>query len=198
MSQFISKKTPQLGEGERCLLLSLARRSLEAAVRWEEAPAAGAVPNALEARLGAFVSLHVGEELRGCIGYVQATLPLYRTVMDAAQAAALRDPRFPPVEPAELSAVELEISVLSPFRPVRPEEIQVGAHGLMITLDRARGLLLPQVAVLRQWDRERFLDETCRKAGLPPDAWRRGATIESFTAEVFREGALQGGGSFPR
>ena len=90
--------------------------------------------------------------------------------------------------------MKLEISVLSSFRAVRPEEIQVGAHGLMVSQDRARGLLLPQVAVERHWDRDRFLEETCRKAGLPPDAWRRGATIERFTAEVFRERNPSGGG----
>jgi len=136
---------------------------------------------------GAFVSLHKQGLLRGCIGYVHALHPLYRTVMEAAAAAALHDPRFPPVRPAELPDVHLEISVLSPFRTVRAEEIQVGAHGLLIAQERKQGLLLPQVAVEHQWDRERFLEETCRKAGLAPDAWRRGATIEAFTAEVFGE-----------
>ena len=178
----------RLTEEDRRFLLWLARRSLEAAVRREPKPSPPEVPTVLEARLGAFVSLHKEEVLRGCIGYVQATLPLYRTVMDAAEAAALRDPRFPPLQPPELPGVGLEISVLSVFRAVRPDEIEVGAHGLMITQDLARGLLLPQVAVARQWDRERFLEEACRKAGLPPDAWRRGAIIEGFTAEVFREG----------
>lgn len=188
MSQLTPAVTFRLSDSERRLLLSLARRSLEAAVRQEPRPAPPEVPGVLEARLGVFVSLHKKAELRGCIGYVQATLPLYRTVMDAAAAAALRDSRFPPVQPPELPDVELEISVLSVLRAVHPDEIEVGAHGLMITQDHARGLLLPQVAVARQWDRARFLEETCRKAGLPPDAWRRGAIIESFTAEVFREG----------
>lgn len=146
-----------------------------------------AIPSRLKSPAGAFVSLHKKGLLRGCIGYIQATRPLYRTVMEAAEAAALHDPRFPPLQPAELPEVELEISVLSPFRAIRPEEIQVGAHGLMITQDRARGLLLPQVALDHHWDRERFLEETCRKAELPSDAWRRGATVEAFTAEVFSE-----------
>ena len=184
-----------LTEEDRRSLLLLARRSLEAAVRREPKPAPSELSAGLEARLGAFVSLHKKGALRGCIGYLQAELPLYRTVMEAAEAAALRDPRFPPVQLPELPDVELEISVLSVFRAVRPDEIQIGAHGLMITQDRARGLLLPQVAVARQWDRERFLEEACRKAGLPPDAWRHGATtIEGFTAEVFGE-KLAGGSS---
>lgn len=184
----------RLNHAERRLLLSLARRSLEAAVLRESQPLPSTVPSVLEARLGAFVSLHKQNVLRGCIGYVQAALPLYRTVMAAAEAAALRDTRFPPLQPYELTDVALEISVLSRFRAVRPEEIQVGIHGLMITQDRARGLLLPQVAVARQWNRTRFLEETCRKAGLPPDAWRRGAAIECFTAEVFAETDSEGGG----
>jgi len=178
----------QLTEEERRFLLSLARQGLEAAVRREQRPEPAEVPSALEARRGAFVSLHKEDILRGCVGFVQATLPLYWAVIDAAGAAALRDPRFPPLQPLELPDVELEISVLSPFRTVRPDEIEVGVHGLLITQDRARGLLLPQVAVERNWDRGRFLEEACRKAGLPPDAWRRGAIIQGFTAEVFREG----------
>ena len=177
----------RLNHAERRLLLSLARRSLEAAVRREPPPLPSNVPSVLEARLGAFVSLHKQSALRGCIGYVQAALPLYRTVMAAAEAAALRDSRFPPLQPSELTDVALEISVLSRFHAIRSEEIQVGVHGLMITQDRARGLLLPQVAVARHWDRVRFLQETCRKAGLPPEAWQRGAAIECFTAEVFAE-----------
>jgi len=188
MPQLTPEVKSRLTDTEGRFLLSLARRSLEAAVRREPRPAPPDVPSVLEARLGAFVSLHKQDVLRGCIGYVQATLPLYRTVMEAAEAAGLRDPRFPPVQPAELPDVEMEISVLSVFRAVRPDEIEIGAHGLLITQDRARGLLLPQVAVARQWDRGRFLEEACRKAGLPPDAWRRGAVIEGFTAEVFREG----------
>ena len=176
-----------LTDDERRILLHWARRSLEASVRGEKKPQPTAVPGTLDAPAGAFVSLHKKGLLRGCIGYIHATHSLCRTVMDAAADAAARDPRFPTVQPDELSDVELEISVLSLFRAVRPEEIQVGTHGLMISQDRHHGLLLPQVALEHQWDRERFLEETCRKAGLASDAWRRGATIEAFTADVFRE-----------
>ena len=185
-----------LTDDERRFLLQWARRSLEAAVcgnaLGEEKPLPTAVPSRLDAPACAFVSLHKKGHLRGCIGYVHATRSLCRTVMEAAAAAASRDPRFPPVQPSELPDLDLEISVLSPFRLVRPEEIEVGTHGLMITQDRHHGLLLPQVAFEHQWDREQFLEETCRKAGLAPDAWRRGATIEAFTADVFR-GELQAG-----
>ena len=184
-----------LTDNERQFLLRWARRSLEAAVcgnvrgnaRGEEKPQPTSVPGRLDAPAGAFVSLHKKGHLRGCIGYVHAVRSLCRTVMEAAEAAASRDPRFPPVQAVELPDLDVEISVLSLFWAVRPEEIQVGTHGLLITQDRRHGLLLPQVALEQQWDRERFLEETCRKAGLAPDAWRRGATIEAFTADVFGE-----------
>lgn len=181
-----------LTDDEKRFLLRLARRSLEEAVRGEKRAQPSEIPPRLEARSGAFVSLHERGSLRGCIGYVHATHPLYRTVMEAAEAAAMHDPRFPPLQSAELPHVSLEISVLSPFRTVRPEEIQVGIDGLMITQRNLRGLLLPQVALEHHWDREQFVEETCRKAGLPPDAWRRGATLEAFTAEVFGEELPEG------
>ena len=181
-----------LTDDEKRFLLRLARRSVEACVRSEKREQPPEVPPRLETPGGAFVSLHERGNLRGCIGYVQTIHPLYRAVMEAAEAAALRDPRFPPVQTAELPRLALEISVLSPFRRVRPEEIKVGIHGLMITERGARGLLLPQVALEHHWERERFLEETCRKAGLPRDAWQRGAKIEAFTAEVFSEEPLAG------
>jgi len=175
-----------LTDSAKLLLLRLAFQSLETAVRHEAAQRLrAAIPPELEQPAAAFVTLHKNGLLRGCVGTVRAARPLYKTVMEAAVAAALRDPRFPPVQPGELSDLTLEISALSPCCPVQPEEIQVGIHGLLITRDRACGLLLPQVAVEHQWNRERFLEETCKKAGLPPDAWRQGATIEAFTAEVF-------------
>ena len=187
-----------LTDEARRFLLRLARRSLEAAVcgtvGGEETLSPSEVPRGLSVPAGAFVSLHKKGLLRGCIGYVHALHPLYRAVMQAAASAALHDPRFPPVRPSELPDVNLEISVLSPSRAIRAEEIQVGVHGLLIVQDRQQGLLLPQVAVEHQWDRERFLEETCRKAGLSPDAWRRGASIEAFTADVFGEELRPDGG----
>jgi uncharacterized protein (TIGR00296 family) len=102
-------------------------------------------------------------------------------------AAALHDPRFSPVSAKELSALRLEISVLSPLEDIAPEQVEVGRHGLLVSRGGQRGLLLPQVAVEWEWDGEHFLAETCLKAGLPPDAWQHGARIQAFTAQVFKE-----------
>ena len=183
-----------LNNEEQRLLLSLARISLEAAVR-AGAPRpvpvnATEIPSALAAPGSAFVTLHAmgpPPKLRGCVGFLDRSRPLYRVVMDAAAAAALHDTRFPPVSPEELSGLTIEISVLSPFRAASPEEIEIGVHGLLVTKGAARGLLLPQVAAERNWSAVRFLDETCRKAGLPPGAWRSGARIEVFSAQIFAE-----------
>jgi AmmeMemoRadiSam system protein A len=176
-------------------LLDLARRALEAAGRGEDFPAPAApreLPaldrQELERPHGAFVSLHKAGQLRGCIGHVAEDLPLRLVVAEMAWAAAREDSRFPPVSKEETSEIEVEISVLSPLFPIRPEEIVPGKHGLMVRRGLYRGLLLPQVAAACHWDAERFLGETCRKAGLSPDAWKRGATLEAFTAEVITEG----------
>jgi AmmeMemoRadiSam system protein A len=183
-----------LNNEEQSFLVSLARKSLEAAVRAGPARvvsvAVADIPSALAAPGSAFVTLHAmgaRPALRGCVGFLDRSRPLYKTVMDAAAAAALHDTRFPPVSPQELNGLTIEISVLSPFRKVRPEEIEVGVHGLTITQGAARGLLLPQVAVERNWTAMRFLEETCKKAGLGPGAWRSGARIEAFTAQIFGE-----------
>jgi len=172
---------------EKAFLLRLARHSIQSSVAKQRAAPPAEIPARLKEPAGVFVSLHNGEELRGCVGYVEGRLALYQAAMQAASAAALEDPRFPPVRPAELPQLEVEISVLSPCQPIAASDIQVGVHGLMITQGQARGLLLPQVPVEHQWSREQFLEETCRKAGLPPDAWKHGARIEAFTAEVFGE-----------
>lgn len=143
-------------------------------------------PHLREAR-GAFTTLHEDGKLRGCIGYVMAVAPLEQTIRETARAAALEDPRFPPVTEAELGSLQLEISVLSPMFAIAPEDVVVGRHGLMVSYEGRRGLLLPQVAPEWGWERETFLEQTCRKAGLAPDSWKRGAKIEAFTAEVFGE-----------
>ena len=128
-------------------------------------------------------------DLRGCIGSIRAMEPLYRAVATSAVSAAFRDPRFFPVRKEEMVQLDLEISVMGPIEPVSDvSDIEVGRDGLIISLGRFAGLLLPQVATEYGWDRQTFLDQTCMKAGLPPGAWRAQETrIEKFSAEVFGE-----------
>jgi len=174
---------------ERGVLLSLARRSIEAALAGRDAPAPAFSSQALATESGAFVTLEKGGALRGCIGHVRAYKPLEQTVSEMAVAAALHDPRFPPVTADELDGLTVEISVMSPLTAVEDvSEIEVGTHGLIIQDGGRSGLLLPQVATDYGWDRETFLEHTCMKAGLPPDSWKQeGVTILKFTAEVFGE-----------
>ena len=177
----------QLSEADQQELIRLARQSLEESVRHHRLSKIQEPQGMLRDQCGAFVTLHKAGRLRGCIGYIEAARPLYQTVRECALAAALHDPRFSPVTPDELDFLRLEISVLSPLTEIRPEQIEVGRHGLLISRGFYRGLLLPQVAVEWKWDRERFLAETCLKAGLPQDAWKQGATLQAFTAQVFSE-----------
>jgi AmmeMemoRadiSam system protein A len=174
----------EYSQEERELLLRLAHRSIELALEGRRAEPTSPTAHLGEPR-GAFATLHLKGELRGCIGYVLPTQSLYATVADAAKGAALDDPRFPPVTSAEAPHLKIEISVLSPLQPIRPEEVIVGQHGLVVNRGGRRGLLLPQVPVEWDWDRETFLAQTCLKAGLPADAWLHGAQLQAFTAEVF-------------
>ena len=176
-----------LSESEQQFLLRLARQAVEESVRQHPLPEVDAPDGPLRELCGAFVSLHKSGQLRGCIGYIESLKPLYQTVCECAQAAALRDPRFGPVEAEELPCLHIEVSVLSPMEEIRPEEVEVGRHGLLISQGFQRGLLLPQVAVEWKWDRKKFLAETCMKAGLAADAWKHGARIQAFTAQVFAE-----------
>jgi AmmeMemoRadiSam system protein A len=171
---------------ERRWLLRLAHQCIRAAVTGKTLQTPTASPHMREPR-GAFTTLHSNGALRGCIGYVIAMAPLAQTICDTARAAALEDPRFPPVTEAELDSLQLEISILSPMFEIAPEDVVVGRHGLMVSYGLRRGLLLPQVAPEYGWDRETFLAHTCRKAGLPLDMWKQGAKLEAFTAEVFGE-----------
>ena len=176
-----------LSEADQQFLLHLARRALEESVRHDSLPEAEAPPGPLREKCGAFVTLHKMGRLRGCIGYLESLKPLYQTICECAMAAALRDPRFDAVTPEELPVLHLEISVLSPLVEITPDQVEVGRHGLLISRGGQRGVLLPQVPVEWKWNREQFLEETCLKAGLPPDAWRHGAKIQAFTAQVFGE-----------
>jgi AmmeMemoRadiSam system protein A len=171
---------------ERRILLELAHRSIEAGLSGQPIDATPPTEH-LAVRRGAFTTLHLHGGLRGCVGYVIAAYPLYRTIVETAQAAAFSDTRFMPVEPNEAPLLKIEISVLTEPRPIRPEEVEIGKHGLIVTMGPRRGLLLPQVPVEHGWDRLTFLEQTCYKAGLSFDAWQRGAMIEGFSAEVFGE-----------
>ncbi len=168
-------------------LLALARAALSTHFEQQRLQMPSDV--AFEAKLGVFVSLHVGEELRGCIGYIQGYKSLSASVVEMAKAAAFRDPRFAPVEKRELESIDIEISVLSELIPLGAgEEPVIGRDGLYITHPYGSGLLLPQVAVEWNWDAATFMRELCRKAGLNQDAHKdSGSVVYKFTAEVFSE-----------
>ena len=139
-------------------------------------------------RAGAFVTVRVRGALRGCIGYPEPELPLVEVVERCAVSAAIADPRFPPLTAAEWNDVDLEVSVLGPIEPVDDiREVIVGRDGLIVEFGTRRGLLLPQVAVEWKWDAVEFAGHTCVKAGLPRDAWLKGARLFKFEAEVFSE-----------
>ena len=187
---FVDKDKPAgagaLARAEQKELLNMARTAVAHMVRdsriWEAAPQH---PD-LQIPAGAFVTLKKAGRLRGCIGFTEPVGPLYKTVILAAIYAATRDNRFPPVAESELDALDIEISVLSPAHTISdPGRIEVGVHGLIISQGERRGLLLPQVPVENNWDRQTFLQQACLKAGLPRDAWKTGAEIRVFTAQVF-------------
>jgi len=178
----------ELTGAERQALLRAARESIVAHFQARR-PALPAPTGALAEHRGAFVTLHGGDgELRGCVGLMRSDRPLLETVARMAVAAAIEDGRFEPVAEAELDQLSIEVSALSPLEPIRPEDVEVGRHGLLIGHGGRRGVLLPQVPEEQGWDRETFLVHTCRKAGLPDDAWKKpGAELLGFTADVFRE-----------
>jgi AmmeMemoRadiSam system protein A len=179
-----NSSTDEFSKDERTLLLRLAHDSIRSALERTEIPLGPPTPHLSEPR-GVFTSLYLHGELRGCVGYVLPVSPVYRAVVDTARAAAFEDTRFYPVSREEEPELQIELSILSPPQPISPEDIEIGRHGLLISMHGDRGLLLPQVPVEHNWDRTTFLEQTCRKAGLPLDAWHKGATIEAFTAEVF-------------
>jgi AmmeMemoRadiSam system protein A len=169
---------------ERAALLTLAHESIRSALEHREISLTSPSSHLSEPR-GAFTTIYFQGHLRGCVGYVLPVSSLYRTVAETARGAAFEDTRFSPVTLAEAPALDVSLSILSPLRDVAPEEVEIGLHGLVVVQSGRRGLLLPQVPVEHQWDRVTFLEQTCRKAGLPLDAWQKGATLQVFTAEVF-------------
>lgn len=171
-------------------LIGLSRRTLQSFVRGEHGPALDIEdPYLLTSDYGAFVSLHKGQELRGCVGTCFPTQPLHQTVVAMTVAAASRDYRVIPVKENELAEIRIDISVLSPLEPVEdPLSLEVGRHGLMVVRGRRQGVFLPQVATQYGWDMETFLSQLCLKAGLAREAWRLSDTrISSFTALVIGE-----------
>ncbi len=177
---------------EKAALLKLARMTLDYKLNNKTAPEFPPPGGGLAERKGAFVSLHCGDDLRGCIGQLYPDRELYKIVQHCVVSAALEDTRFAPVERDELPELSIEISVLTPFRRIRKmEEIEVGKHGLYLVQGRFRGLLLPQVATQYAWDRITFLKQTCRKSGLPESAWQDPQTlIHTFEAEVFSDSPI--------
>ena len=186
----IDRLRDALGETGMQALLRFARgEALRAAGEpGDEEPPSRGIPE-LDV-FGAFVSFHLGGRLRGCMGVLGRPFPVIDAVRDAARSAAIRDPRFPPMQPAEIRAAELEVSLLTPIEWLEcsqlPEAVRIGTDGLVAESGPLRGLLLPQVATEHDLDAETFLAETCRKAGLPADAWRGDARIGRFQALVIR------------
>lgn len=182
-----------LSEADGQNLLVLARKAIVEAVSHRELPETIPHEGIFGERRGVFVTLHVRGELRGCIGTTEGDEQLGEATVRCAASAALHDPRFPAMRSEELAELHIEISVLSPLTPIRPEEIEIGRHGVVVSDESHRGLLLPQVAPEHGLNREQFLAETCRKARLPRDAWQWTSTrIQGFTCEVFSDAQRAG------
>jgi AmmeMemoRadiSam system protein A len=180
---------PGLSPEERKALLQLARDSVVHAVTGGSSPPNASAHAIFQQRRGVFITLHVRQKLRGCIGVVEPAESLAEAVVRCAVCAAVQDSRFSPLGPDELTELRIEVSLLSALTPIRPEEIEIGRHGLLIACDGHRGVLLPQVAIEHHLSTEQFLAETCRKAGLPLVAWQDAASLLfAFTCEVFSDG----------
>ncbi|MEO0225653.1 MAG: AmmeMemoRadiSam system protein A [candidate division WOR-3 bacterium] len=167
----------------------MARETIVRCSRGERLPVFRPNSSRLNEPYGVFVTLKKSDELRGCIGYVEAIKPLSQAIPLMAHAAAFEDPRFPPVQSDEVADLDIEVTILSPLRKISSiEEIEIGRHGLMVKQGLRQGLLLPQVAVEEDWDRETFLRHTCLKAGLSPDDYRKQSVdIYIFEGLIIRE-----------
>ena len=180
-----------LAEREKKLLLQIARSALTLGVANKPPLQEFPSEEILQQPAGAFVTLHRRGRLRGCVGQLPGRDALVAVVAHCARAAALDDSRFEPVGLGELSEIDIEVSVLAALEDVTLEAIETGKHGLVVSQGRQRGVLLPQVASQFNWGAQRFLEETCVKAGLERDAWKDPATrVQAFTAEVFSEAAF--------
>lgn len=179
-----------LNKEERDFLLRSARNAIKTYLETGQMEITPTPDQLLKEGRGAFVTLRKGEELRGCIGFLESGKPLYETVCEMAVEAAVNDPRFPPVSFSELAGLSVEISILT--RPVKvsgPEAIVMMRDGVIVRRGNRQGVFLPQVAEETGWDKEKFLSVLCaNKAGLPADAWKENDTeIYTFQAEVFSE-----------
>lgn len=179
----------RLSDDQKKILLEIARKSIISSVLETNVSYPSINDSVLNEKCGAFVTLSVSGNLRGCIGNIRASIPLWETVKKMAREAALNDPRFYPVSKNELDDIEIEISVLSPFMLINDiNQIEVGRHGLFIKKGFYQGLLLPQVATDYNWDRTEFLGQTCRKAGLSESCWKeKNCEIYIFSATVFND-----------
>lgn len=178
-----------VSDADRSMLLETARKSIESQFTGVKVPMPETLSSTMKKKMGAFVTIKKHGQLRGCIGYIEAIKPLYTTVTEMAKAAAFDDPRFPPLRKQEMKDLTIEVSVLTPLREIQDTtNITVGRHGIYIVKGFHAGLLLPQVAIEHNWDRITFLEETCRKAGLPVSAWKdKGTKIYVFSAEIITE-----------
>ena len=179
----------EMTNDEKELLLNSARQSIFAAINNSPKPEIDyAAHPALKIIAGAFVTLKIEDELRGCIGYVNASTPLFETVCEAAQSAAFQDPRFIPLTVEEFEQINIEISILSQFEPITSyDEIEIGKHGLLLD-EGGRAVLLPQVAIENNFNRAQFLTALCHKAGLYGEYWKeRLLKIKVFTATILSE-----------
>jgi AmmeMemoRadiSam system protein A len=177
-----------LNKDQQRYLLGLAREAIRLHLEGRGKPRVETKDKVFSEKRGAFVTLTTAGRLRGCIGYPLPVKPLAEAVIDMAVAAATQDPRFEPIELEDLTAIHIEISVLSlPHKVKGPEDVEVGKHGIIISKGYRQGLLLPQVPTENKWDRETYLRYGCLKAGLDENEWKRGVTIEVFTAQVFSE-----------
>jgi len=170
-------------------LLALARDSICAELEDREITLEILDDEIFQQKFGAFVTLKIDDELRGCIGYVEGVKSIIDTIIEMAKAAAFEDPRFLVVRKDEMEYIQIEISILSPLKEVESiDEIEIGRDGLIIRNHYSSGLLLPQVAIEWDWDKNEFLEQTCQKAGLDKEAWKsKGNKLLRFSADFFSE-----------
>jgi len=189
-----SPATPLIPRKGRLRLLEVARDAIFQRLSRGSVPPYTVPEPELQATVGAFVSLHLDGQLRGCIGTLQTERLLHQTIAEMAIEAATNDPRFPALTTKELSQTDIELSVLTPFFPIAPADVEVGRHGLYVVRGPRRGVLLPQVATQYGWNREQYLQHACKKAGLPDDAFGAFKDNETrllaFEAEVFSDSSL--------